>query len=701
MSDATPPVPQSEFGTIFLVEDDGARSHRRSDFGFQRSHPNPNVTVRVHRIVDGAWQTVCGEAQVQGPPSPTGQRKYKQTVALDLLDTCHNPQQHPLVVAGASYGSSVVFTTGLVKRGLDFIIEIRPGHAVQRLHQGQWVSRTAVSALRCAVWRDIAVTLRHEHSSSRYSVADLGEVHLPADAVARLFVAQTGGIQGLHRGTIIGLTSLRSASLEDLVRSIGWVRWIRPLIRRQERKSLEATIASQLGDAPTLGHDLTLPYRSNITLARRRDHPSSEGSKVLRSGIDPPAKKLAGANVVNVVDLFAGAGGMGLGFLMAEHASRRYRLIFEGELHPVYTKTLQNTHAKLVEMRRSRWVDCVPKVVEPLNLSDRKTLELVVSEVSEAGGVDIVVGGPPCQGFSNANRNSWSSANPQNRMVDVFLKYVEELNPSMFLIENVQGIAWTARNGKSATQASVARYIVERMEKTGYVVFPTLLDAVWYGVPQFRTRFFVVGIHRDAGYSREEFGDWGPFPVPTHGPLAGRPFVTVRDAIGDLPVIGNGHGLEVLDYREPTKGEDSEFLSWIRNDALEATIMDHITSRHADYVIERYKRIPAGGNWQNIKEMMSNYSRLERTHSNIYRRLEWDEPSITIGHYRKSMIVHPGQPRGLSVREASRLQSFPDWFRFAGTVDGRPGGLMHKQQQLANAVCPLMSKAIAEFLLEL
>ena len=92
---------------------------------------------------------------------------------------------------------------------------------------------------------------------------------------------------------------------------------------------------------------------------------------------------------------------------------------------------------------------------------------------------------------------------------------------------------------------------------------------------------------------------------------------------------------------------------------------------------------------------MTNYTNVSRTHSNIYRRLRWDDPSITIGHYRKSMLIHPSQHRGLSLREATRLQSFPDWFRFAGTVDGAPGGLVHKQQQLANAVCPLVTKAIA------
>ncbi len=188
---------------------------------------------------------------------------------------------------------------------------------------------------------------------------------------------------------------------------------------------------------------------------------------------------------------------------------------------------------------------------------------------------------------------------------------------------------------------------------------------------------------------------------PPHGPLAGRSFVTVREAIGDLPPIGNGHGLDEMDYCEPATRGGNKFLRLMRNSAPKTNILDHITSRQAEYVIERYKRIPAGGNWQDIVEMMSNYSQLERTHSNIYRRLEWDAPSITIGHYRKNMLIHPEQHRGLSLREASRLQSFPDWFRFAGTVDGQSGGLMHKQQQLANVVCPLVSKAIAEFLLEL
>jgi site-specific DNA-cytosine methylase len=241
------------------------------------------------------------------------------------------------------------------------------------------------------------------------------------------------------------------------------------------------------------------------------------------------------------------------------------------------------------------------------------------------------------------------------------------------------------------------------MGAAGYEVFPRLLDAVWYGVPQYRSRFFVIGLQRDLGYHRDDFGDWGPFPIPTNGP-GGRPYVTVREAMADLPRIGNGEEDSQCAYREPeaAKLAANPFVAQMRANATAGIIFDHVTSRHADYVIERYKRIRQGGNWRDIADALTNYAAVERTHSNIYRRLRWSEPSVTIGHYRKSMLVHPSQHRGLSLREASRLQSFPDWFRFAGgATPGRKTGLVHKQQQLANAVCPLVSKAIAEFLMQL
>ena len=390
---------------------------------------------------------------------------------------------------------------------------------------------------------------------------------------------------------------------------------------------------------------------------------------------------------------------MGLGFMLATHPRRKYRLGFSGELHPIYVETLRRNHRYYSGMKTGS-DHCDPSDINPIDLDTNKAISLVSSSVKEAGGVDILIGGPPCQGFSSANRNSWSADNPNNRLVNVFMKYVQELKPPVFLMENVQGITWTSKNG-SGDLLSVAEHILKKTRALGYLVFPQLLDAVWYGVPQYRTRFFVLGIHKDIGYSENDFGEWGPFPLPTHGTTAELPVVTISEAIGDLPAVGNGHNQDEVNYAEVDNARRNRFLEFVRGGAPEKLIQDHVTSKHADYVIERYKRIPAGGNWQDIADMMSNYARLERTHSNIYKRLEWDLPSITIGHYRKSMLVHPTQHRGLSLREACRLQSFPDWFRFVGNLKGESGGLMHKQQQLANAVCPLVSRAIAEFLLEL
>ena len=505
MSNVKPLLAQSSLGIILLVEDDSARSNRRPILGLQRGQSDVKVTVRVHRIVEGEWKKVYGKAQVSRRQVEAGTREYRQAVALELLSRCNRPGGDPVIVAGASYSCSSSFIKSLVEKRLDFILEIRPSHQVECAQRGKRIKQRAANALGGAVWRDVEVAPRKGISSIRYSVADLAEVCLPDDTTGRLFAAQTGGIVGLHPGTIIGLTSLRATALEDLVRYIGWVRWIRPLVRRQERNLRKPPSLSHGGEALNNGQGLMLRYRSNISLARLQDKSSKDDSNAIRSGSGPRGARFAGANVLNVVELFAGAGGMGLGFLMAEHPMRRFRLVFAGELHPIYIQTLRNTHDCLVGMRKSKWGDFVPKSIEPLNLNDRKTLELVASKAREAGGVDILVGGPPCQGFSSANRNSWSSTNPQNQMVNVFMRYVEKLNPAVFLIENVQGIAWTAKNGRSEIQPSVAGHIVERMKLAGYVTFPKLLDAVWYGVPQFRTRFFVLGIHRDAGYCVEDF----------------------------------------------------------------------------------------------------------------------------------------------------------------------------------------------------
>ncbi|HEX6705330.1 MAG TPA: DNA cytosine methyltransferase [Albitalea sp.] len=570
-----------------------------------------------------------------------------------------------------------------------------------RARQGH-IARTPKERLKSATWADVTLS-RASKTSCR--AANLGEADVHGVPNLRCFALSIGGIDTYQRGVLIGATSLPSDlfSLQSMSQALAWTRWIRLAVRRASRSRPSATKA---GSIPTPSNLLMPGVQLNLRPNRKlaRTHDVKQAGQAAFLGETPPTlrgKLTASKNTLNVVELFAGAGGMGLGFLSASSQDGRgFRISSSAEIHPVYVHTLEHNHTYMVE-RGLCAADAIPSKCEPSDLCSDSVRRRIADQARKRGRVDVVIGGPPCQGFSSANRNSWSASNPNNKLVDAFLDSVQLLSPRVLLMENVQGILWTPREG-AGEDLSVASHVLKRLDQMGYMVFPKMLDAVWYGVPQNRNRFFLLGIHKDVGYKREDFGQWGPFPRPTHGPGTKRPFVTVQDAIGDLPVIENGQLDEQLIYRPVARQlAQNAFLSQLRHGAPVDVIWDHVASRHAEYVIERYKAIPEGGNWEDVKHLMTNYADVSRTHSNIYRRLALGEPAITIGHYRKSMIVHPTQHRGLSLREAARLQSFPDWFRFAGSSNSVEGGLMHKQQQLANAVCPNVTKAVAEFILDL
>jgi DNA-cytosine methyltransferase len=694
------PQPGS-WNRILLIEDNAARSERRTVAGVRSKDSLPPVFVRLHEINGSMYVKELKKSQI-GSPKRGLRKATRSDLALALLKKAKANGKPQVVVAGSTYACNSDFQTAISQRKLDFVGELRPSTRVKVCKTAGRLATKAVpilKLLKTAEWTELFLFSAVAKKDMPYCASVIGEVELSSGISGRLFAAQVGGIGGVHQDTIVGFSSNRQATLAELLQTIGWVRWIRPIMRQNERTKKDSAAL-----APDSVNGVHVNLRSNITLSRKQDDAALWAEMEQTSADRQVNGKLATKrNVLKIAELFAGAGGMGLGFLLAQHKTRRYRVVFSGEVDPIYAQTLRSNHETFIKGRRADREDYVPSSIDPLDLRTRRSFEVVASEVKSAGGVDVLIGGPPCQGFSNANRNSWHRDNPHNRLVNVFVRYVEKLMPRVFLMENVQGILWTAKNGKTDAQPSIIEHFARRLRAAGYLLFPRLLDAVWFGVPQFRTRFFLIGIHKDVGYSKTDFGAWGPFPHPTHGPGTEMPFTTVRQAIADLPKIGNGYEEERTPYVEqPDRSQATNpFLSLMRNRSPKGIVVDHVTSRHADYVIERYKQIPAGGNWEDIAHTLTNYSDVGRTHSNIYRRLAWEEPSITIGHYRKSMLVHPSQHRGLSLREASRLQSFPDWFRFAGSADGTNGGLVHKQQQLANAVCPLITKAIAEFILGL
>ena len=178
------------------------------------------------------------------------------------------------------------------------------------------------------------------------------------------------------------------------------------------------------------------------------------------------------------------------------------------------------------------------------------------------------------------------------------------------------------------------------------------------------------------------------FPAATHGSKS-IPYVSVREAIGDLPHLKVGANEGCLGYRNVEPGSD--YQTQMRSGA--SCVDGNLVTNNSDLIVERYRHIRQGQNWEAIPvELMDNYLDASRCHTGIYYRLKWKGPSKVIGNFRKNMLIHPTQHRGLSIREAARLQSFPDSYKFVGSIG-------FQQQQVGDAVPPLLAKAVATELL--
>ncbi len=261
--------------------------------------------------------------------------------------------------------------------------------------------------------------------------------------------------------------------------------------------------------------------------------------------------------------------------------------------------------------------------------------------------------------------------NEKNYLFLEFVRFVQEIRPAWFVLENVWGLT-NIDDGK--TQKMIEDYFraIEGYDN----ISSSILWASDYGVPQNRNRFFMVGNRLGIGFK---------FPKKHEAKI------TVEEAIGDLPSLQNGEMIDEAPYTL-TLEEASPYAQLMRKGSDMAR--QNYVSRNNDLVIERYKFIDQGQNWRAIPDhLMQNYADKRRCHSGIYKRLRADQPSVVISNYRKSMLIHPYEDRGISVREAARLQSFPDTFIFDGP-------LMHIQQQIGNAVPPLLSKAVFQEILK-
>jgi DNA (cytosine-5)-methyltransferase 1 len=349
-----------------------------------------------------------------------------------------------------------------------------------------------------------------------------------------------------------------------------------------------------------------------------------------------------GSSFFKAIDIFSGAGGMSVG---AEMAGINVVVAVEYDKHAIATFEANHPNTLMIS-----------EDIRKVTLSD------------DYKNPFILFGGPPCQGFSTSNTKTRNSENTNNSLFYEYIRQVRELTPEWFVFENVEGIT-------SFEKGTVVDKLKVEFGKLGYKTEWKVLTASDYGVPQKRNRFFMVG---------NRIGVDFVFPVKQ------KEVITVEDAIKDLPSLENGAAFDFLNYKNTKK---NSYIKLMRGKSLKAP--QNYVSRNKDYVIERYKYIKPGQNWRAIpKELMDNYSDANNCHSGIYKRLDPKSPSVVIANYRKNMLIHPFEDRGLSVREAARIQSFPDSFIFKGN-------LSFQQQQIGNAVPPLLAKAVFEQIINL
>ncbi len=341
------------------------------------------------------------------------------------------------------------------------------------------------------------------------------------------------------------------------------------------------------------------------------------------------------------VDLFSGAGGMSLGAI-----SSGVEIVAAVD-KDVSVKSTYQANFPSVKFFSTDIVK-----LQPQQLSNNP--------------VEIVLSGPPCQSFSTSNQRTRNSDNPLNNLLYEPVRFIQALRPRLAIIENVAGLG-------IGTRRTYLDELLRRLRWLGYYTSVSMVSGNQVGIPQNRNRLFVVASTRRS--------------IEIALPRFVQP--TVGDAIDDLPDIENGNDVDVLPYM---RSAVSEYSCKLRGDLLECD--GHAVTKNSDNVIERFKKVSPGGNWKEIPlEMMENYKDVNRCHTGIYHRLTSTQPAKVIGNFRKNMLIHPLKDRGLSIREASRIQSFPDTFRFVGSIGKR-------QQQVGNAVPPQMAANVISHLID-
>lgn len=398
--------------------------------------------------------------------------------------------------------------------------------------------------------------------------------------------------------------------------------------------------------------------------------------------------------MIPFIDLFAGAGGLSLGFeevgFTAVHAVEEDKWAAETFAH-------NKPHCNVV------------------NRDIRKISDSEIEAFADPG-VELIVGGPPCQGFSHANTGQTDPKDPRNSLFTEFVRFAAILRPKLCVVENVPGLLRT----KMADGSFAISAIQDAFQKIGYCVDYRVLAAQDFGVPQKRQRLFVIAIRDDLN------GVKFRWPTPTHGtadeaqltffpekPKILGQAVTLWDAISDLPPIMAGEDIpEEIYEHEP----QNAFQLKMRERRI-AKLENHEPMRHTARIIERFKSIRIGQSEADVPVHLRPRKRGSAgeisgsTYDQNSRRQDPDTPCNAIVASAHTNFIHPTLNRNFTVREMARIQSFPDWFIVKGkrAVLSRSLSLrkgltddiyLDQRAQIGNAVPPILAQAIANSCIE-
>jgi DNA (cytosine-5)-methyltransferase 1 len=391
-------------------------------------------------------------------------------------------------------------------------------------------------------------------------------------------------------------------------------------------------------EQPMSGSDINQGNESKKSASQPKSHPATK--KYITSGLEAllqwqPGKVNVKQPVAQVIDMFCGCGGMSLGFAAMAKATGAFRLIGGVDVN----ETSLNTYA------HNYGVPACKLDVRAL-ANNKETLTAFMESLPDydAKVPTVLIGCAPCQGFTAHRKKNWDQPDIRNGLVEAFADVTVSMQPDCVIMENVPEL-FSGRYWKHF------EYLRDRLIESGYIVKQAIHSAAEHGAPQERFRALVIAMKID-------------FSMP-NARLKPSEFRTVKDAISDLPPVSAGEQLP--------------------SDAM------HRSATHRQSTIEVIKAIPKNGGSRPYgvgPKCLQDF----KGFADVYGRLAWDRPAITITHYARNpasgRFVHPEQNRGLTMREAARLQSFPDGFEFTGGFDD-------VFRQIGEAVPPMLSLSVA------